>query len=43
MYLAGSKAKDSGTHWVGGPDILVEITSPGEDPRQKLDFYAKVK
>lgn len=43
VYLAGNNAKDAGTHWVGGPDFLVEVTSPGEDPRQKLDFYAKVK
>jgi Uma2 family endonuclease len=42
VYLAGNKAKDGGTHWVGGPDLAVEVTSPGEDPRQKLDFYAKV-
>lgn len=43
VYLASNKSKDSDTHWVGGPDIAVEITSPGEDPRLKLDFYAKVK
>jgi Uma2 family endonuclease len=42
VYLATNPAKDSGTHWVGGPDVLVEVVSPGEDPRQKLDFYAKV-
>ncbi len=42
VYLATNPAKDSGTHWVGGPDLLVEIVSAGEDPRQKLDFYAKV-
>lgn len=42
VYLAGNPAKDSGTHWVGGPDLLVEIVSPGEDPRAKNDFYAKV-
>ena len=42
VYLAANPAKDSGTHWVGGPDFLVEVVSPGEDPRQKLDFYAKV-
>ena len=42
VYLATNPAKNSDTHWVGGPDFLVEITSPGEDPRQKLDFYAKV-
>ncbi len=42
VYLATNPAKDSDTHWVGGPDIAVEITSPGEDPRLKLDFYAAV-
>jgi Uma2 family endonuclease len=41
-YLSTNPAKDSGTHWVGGPDIAVEIVSPGEDPHDKLDFYAKV-
>ena len=42
VYLSGNAAKDSSTHWVGGPDFLVEIVSPGEDARQKLDFYARV-
>ena len=43
VYLSTNPAKNRGTHWVGGPDLAVEIVSPGEDPRQKLDFYAKVK
>ena len=43
VYLKSNPAKDRDTHWVGGPDFLVEIVSPGEDPRLKLDFYAKVK
>ena len=30
------------THWVGGPDFAVEIVSPGDRSREKLDFYAKV-
>lgn len=42
VYLATNPAKNSGTHWVGGPDLAVEIISPGEDPHDKLDFYAKV-
>jgi Uma2 family endonuclease len=42
VYLATNHAKDGGTHWVGGPDLAVEIVSPGEDPHDKLDFYAKV-
>lgn len=42
VYLAGNPAKNSITHWVGGPDLAVEIVSPGEDPHAKLEFYAKV-
>jgi Uma2 family endonuclease len=42
VYLSTNPAKDAGTHWVGGPDLAVEIVSPGEDPHHKLDFYAKV-
>ena len=42
VYLASNPAKDGGTHWVGGPDLAVEIVSPGEDPALKFDFYAKV-
>jgi Uma2 family endonuclease len=43
VYLASNPAKNSNTHWVGGPDLAVEIVSPSEDPRQKLNFYAKIK
>ena len=42
VYLNGTKAINRGTHWVGGPDFAVEILSPGDAARQKLDFYAKV-
>jgi Uma2 family endonuclease len=42
VYLATNPATDANTHWIGGPDLAVEIASPGEDPRLKLDFYAKV-
>jgi Uma2 family endonuclease len=42
VVLHSNPAKRSGTHMVGGPDLAVEIASPGEDPRLKLDFYAKV-
>ena len=42
VYLDTTTAVNHGSHWVGGPDFLVEIVSPGEDPRAKLDFYAKV-
>ena len=43
VFLAGNSAKDCGTHWCGGPDLAVEIVSPGDKPKEKLTFYAKVK
>jgi Uma2 family endonuclease len=42
VALAGGRAKDCGAHWCGGPDLVVEIESPGQDARDKLDFYAAV-
>lgn len=42
VALAGGRAKDCGSHWCGGPDLVVEIQSPGDEPRDKLDFYAAV-
>jgi Uma2 family endonuclease len=42
VYLASNPAKNKVTHWVGGPDLAVEIVSPGENPHDKLDFYASV-
>ena len=42
VILHTNPAKRSVTHLVGGPDVAVEIASPSEDPRLKLDFYAKV-
>jgi Uma2 family endonuclease len=42
VYLGTNPARDAGTHWVGGPDLGVEIVSPGEDPRAKLAFYSAV-
>jgi Uma2 family endonuclease len=42
VFLPGNPAQDCGTHWCGGPDWALEITSPKERVRQKLKFYAKV-
>lgn len=42
VYLNTNPAVNHGTHWVGGPDFLVEIISEGEDPHAKFDFYAAV-
>lgn len=43
VYLNTTTAVNHDTHWLGGPDFLVEIVSPDEDPAAKFDFYAKVK
>lgn len=42
VALSGGRAQDRHTHWYGGPDLVVEIESPSEDPKAKLDFYAAV-
>lgn len=43
VVLPGGAARDCGTHWCGGPDLCVEIASPGDRSRDKLDFYAGIK
>ena len=40
--LADSRAKFCGTHYCGGPDFLIEITSPYDQTRDKLPFYGKI-
>jgi Uma2 family endonuclease len=42
VYLPATTAKNYGTHWFGGPDFGVEIVSPDDMVRDKLEFYAKV-
>src|SRR5437870_1624529 len=42
LYLPNNPATNHDTHWLGGPDFLVEIISPGDLAWDKLDFYAKV-
>ncbi len=41
-YLYGSPAICKKSHWLGGPDFAVEVISPHDRSRKKLDFYAKV-
>jgi Uma2 family endonuclease len=43
VYLPGNPAINYETHWLGGPDFLVEIISPGDMAWDKLEFYAEVK
>jgi len=42
VFLQGTRARNCDTHWVGGPDFLVEVISPQDKSREKLDFYARV-
>jgi len=42
LFSAHGPARDCGNHWFGGPLIALEVVSPGDRSRDKLDFYAKV-
>jgi Uma2 family endonuclease len=42
VFLGGTKALNRGSHWLGGPDFAIEILSPGDRAREKLEFYASV-
>jgi len=42
VYLNSNTAINYGTHWLGGPDFLAEIISPGEDRLAKVPFYASI-
>ena len=42
IYLAGNRAENRSSHWLGGPDLAVEVVSPNDRSRDKLDFYASV-
>ena len=43
VFLKHSQAVNHGTFWFGGPDFAVEVVSPNDQSRDKLDFYGKVK
>ncbi|MGL4419846.1 MAG: Uma2 family endonuclease [Gemmataceae bacterium] len=43
VYLNTNPATNHQSHWVGGPDLLIEILSPGEDPQAKFGFYASIQ
>ncbi|MBI3469538.1 MAG: Uma2 family endonuclease [Planctomycetes bacterium] len=42
VFLENTRARDLGTHWLGGPDFGVEIESPKDRSRDKIPFYAQV-
>ncbi len=42
VMLKGGKAKNYDTFWLGGPDFVVEVRSPDEDPYKKIAFYGSI-
>lgn len=40
VFRPQTSAIDRETHWLGGPELAIEITCPGERVLDKLDFYA---
>jgi Uma2 family endonuclease len=42
VFLAGTAARNLGTHWMGAADFLAEIISPFDRTREKLPFYEQL-
>ncbi len=42
VVFAASRAVNLGTHFLNGPDFLVEIESPGDDTEEKVPFYSQI-
>jgi hypothetical protein len=42
VVLKEGRAVDCGTHWLGGPDFLVEIESPRDETEAKIPFYSSL-
>lgn len=42
LFSRGSQARKYEKHYVGGPDLAIEITSPGDLTRDKIPFYAAI-
>jgi Uma2 family endonuclease len=43
VVFPDSRAVDCGTFWLGGPDFLVEIQSPGDETDAKIPFYSQIQ
>ena len=43
VVLNDSRAVDCTTHWMGGPDFLIEIQSPRDDTEEKIPFYSGIQ
>ena len=42
VFMPGNPAENRETHFLGGPDFLVEVVSKYDRSRRKLDFYASI-
>ena len=42
VTLPEGLARFCGTHWVGGPDFVVEVVSEEDRSRDKLEFYGQI-
>jgi Putative restriction endonuclease len=42
VVLSGSRAVDCTTHWMGGPDFLIEVQTPGDQTEEKIPFYGEI-
>ena len=42
FFSNDTQAENRDTHWLGGPDLAIEIVSPGDQTREKISFYEKV-
>ncbi|MFV2065407.1 MAG: Uma2 family endonuclease [Pirellulales bacterium] len=42
VFLNDTKATNHGSYWYGGPDLAIEVISPGDKAREKLAFYGDV-
>ena len=42
VFLAGNPVEDRHSHYLGGPDLAVEVISRGDRTREKFGFYAAV-
>ncbi len=42
LFSKTTSAIDQGSHWLGGPELVIEIVSVGDRSYEKLDFFASV-
>jgi Uma2 family endonuclease len=42
VVLTPSRAVDCNTHYMGGPDFLIEVQSPGDQTDEKIPFYGQI-